>query len=183
MGGELSGIELDGEGKFRSPCTFPLAILFTLDTLGGTCCYLFCYPRSMKCIVVTPEKTVLTQEANFVVLPLIDGEYGVLPNHAPLIARLGAGELRITGTDGQLTHYYLEGGFVEVLGDTVALLTMYSLPVRDLNLAQAEAELDKEQAYFADTASLAGIRQEKLIRQRARVRVARKVAGKTEDPL
>ena len=117
------------------------------------------------------------------VLPLIDGEYGVLPNHAPLIARLGAGELRITGADGQLTHYYLEGGFAEVLEDTVALLTMYSLPALDLDLAQAEAELEKEQAYFADTASLAGIRQEKLIRQRARVRVARKMTEKTENHL
>ena len=130
----------------------------------------------MKCIVVTPEKTVLTQESSFVVLPLIDGEYGILPNHAPLIARLGAGELRLTGTDGQRTHYYIEGGFVEVLGDTIALLTMYSLPAQDLDLLQEEAELEEELASPADAQELAGIRQERLNQHRARVRVARKMA-------
>ena len=133
----------------------------------------------MKCIVVTPEKTVLTQEASFVVLPLIDGEYGVLPNHAPLIARLGAGELRLTGSDGQRMHYYIEGGFVEVLEDTVALLTMYSLPAEDLDLVQAEAELEEELASPTDTLELAGIRQEKLYQHRARVRVARKTAERS----
>ena len=131
----------------------------------------------MKCIVVTPEKTVLTQDANFVVLPLADGEYGILPDHAPLIARLGAGELRITGTDGQMTHYYIEGGFVEVLDDTVALLSMYALPARDLNLAQVEADLEKELADVGDSLELIGIRREKMNTRRARVRVARKMAG------
>ena len=161
-----------------SRSAFPLAILSARDTLVQYPVSLFpsCF---MKCIVVTPEKTVLSQEAAFVVMPLIDGEYGVLPNHAPLIARLGAGELRITGSDGQLMHYYLEGGFAEVLGDTVALLTMYSLPAQDLDLAQAEAELEKELENPADMTSHAGIRQERQNHQRARVRVARKMAEKT----
>jgi len=131
---------------------------------------------SIKCIVVTPEKTVLNQDAAFIVLPLFDGECGILPNHAPLIARLGAGELRITNTDGQLTQYYIEGGFVEVLGDTVALLTMYALPVKDLDLTEAEKELEAEQADSTDIIELAGIRQAKLYNHRARVRVARKMA-------
>jgi len=129
----------------------------------------------MKCIVVTPEKTVLTQEASFVVMPLSDGEYGILPNHAPLIARLGVGELRITGMDGKRTHYYLEGGFAEVLGDTVALLTMYSVPAQDLDLAQAEAELEEELADPDDSIELAGLRQERLSHLRAKIRVARKM--------
>ena len=132
----------------------------------------------MKCIVVTPEKTVLSQDSTFVVLPLFDGECGILPNHAPLIARLGAGELRITGTDGQQTPYYVEGGFVEVLGDTVALLTMYALPAQELDLAEAEAELAEELADHDDSLALAGIRQERLFNCRARVRVAQKMAGR-----
>ena len=133
----------------------------------------------MKCIVVTPEKTVLSQDSTFVVLPLFDGECGIFPNHAPLIARLGAGELRITGTDGQQIPYYVEGGFVEVLGDTVALLTMYALPAQELDLAEAETELEKELANNDDSMALAGIRQERLFNCRARVRVARKMAGQT----
>jgi F-type H+-transporting ATPase subunit epsilon len=135
----------------------------------------------MKCIVVTPEKTVFSQDATFVVLPLADGEYGVLPNHAPLIARLGAGELRLTGDDGKLTHYYIEGGFAEVLGDTVALLTMYALPADELDLAKEEARLDEELANTDNEMSLAGLRLEHLNHHRARVRVAQKMAGKTDS--
>ena len=132
---------------------------------------------SIKCIVVTPEKTVLSQDATFVVLPLYDGECGILPNHAPLIARLGAGELRITGTDGQQTQYYVEGGFVEVLGDVVALLTMYAIPAKDLDLTKAEAELEEDMEDPNDSMLLSGIRQERLYNHRARVRVARKMTG------
>jgi len=134
---------------------------------------------SMKCIVVTPEKTALTQEADFVVIPLVDGECGILPNHAPLIARLGAGELRITGTDGQRTHYYIEGGFAEVLDNTIALLTMYALPAEDLNLADAEKELETELATLDDSPELAEIRQQKLSQRRAKVRVAQKMSERT----
>lgn len=132
----------------------------------------------MKCIVVTPEKTILSQDATFVVLPLFDGECGILPNHSPLIARLGAGELRITGTDGQLVQYYVEGGFAEVLGDTIALLTMYALPASDLDLAEAEAELEKEMIP-TNSQELVGIRQTRQYNYRARVRVARKMTGQT----
>ena len=133
----------------------------------------------MKCLVVTPERTVLNLDAAFVVLPLADGEYGVLPGHAPLIARLGAGELRITGTDGQLTDYYVEGGFVEVLDDTIALMTMYSVPAMDLDLKHAEEQLTKALESPGDTQELIKIRQEKVYTQRARVRVAQKISEKS----
>ena len=132
----------------------------------------------MKCLVVTPEKTVLTLDSTFVVMPLADGEYGILPGHAPLIARLGAGELRITGTDGQLTNYYIEGGFAEILDDMVALLTMYALPAKELDLAHAEEQLQKTQKSSADT-EITRMRQEKLNSLQARVRLARKMAEKT----
>ena len=131
----------------------------------------------MKCIIVTPEKTVLSQDTIFVVLPLFDGECGILSNHAPLIARLGAGELRITDPDGQLIQYYVEGGFVEVLGNTIALLTTYALPARDLDLAIVEAELEKALADTDNTIELASIRRDRLSHSRARVRVAQKMAG------
>ena len=132
----------------------------------------------MKCLVVTPEKTVLNLDTTFVVLPLADGEYGVLPGHAPLIARLGAGELRITSTDGQPMDYYVEGGFVEILDNIIALMTMYSVPVTDLDLKHAEEQLAKAQESPGDTQELIKIRHEKVYNQQARVRVARKVTEK-----
>ena len=49
----------------------------------------------LRVVVVTPEQTVLDATTDFVALPLYDGELGVAPSHAPMIGRLGYGELRI----------------------------------------------------------------------------------------
>ena len=46
----------------------------------------------MRCIVVTPEKTVVDEPAEFVALPLFDGEIGISPRHSPMIGRLGCGD-------------------------------------------------------------------------------------------
>ena len=51
----------------------------------------------LRCIVVTPEETVLEGEASFVALPLFDGEIGIARGHSPMIGRLGFGEMRSTG--------------------------------------------------------------------------------------
>ena len=51
--------------------------------------------EQLRCVVVTPERAVLDEPADFVALPMYDGELGVLPGRAPLIGRLGCGELRI----------------------------------------------------------------------------------------
>ncbi|HEY1067766.1 MAG TPA: F0F1 ATP synthase subunit epsilon, partial [Pirellulales bacterium] len=50
----------------------------------------------LRCIVVTPETTLLEADCEFVVLPLADGELGIAPLHAPLIGALGYGEMRLT---------------------------------------------------------------------------------------
>ncbi len=131
----------------------------------------------MKCLVVSPEKTVLDIEAKSVVLPLVDGEYGVMPKHTPVIARLGAGELRIEGIDGTLTHYYVEGGFVEVLDDVVALLTMHAVPADTLSVEQAQQQLQEALDRPGHTAELATLKEERLQSRRARLRVAKKMAG------
>ncbi len=56
----------------------------------------------MQCIVVTPERTVRDEPAEFVALTLFDGEIGIAPGHTPLIGRLGYGEMRIRR--GDQTH-------------------------------------------------------------------------------
>ncbi len=133
----------------------------------------------MKCLVVSPEKTVLDVEATSIVLPLFDGECGIMPHHAPMIARLGAGELRIKGVDGTDTHYYVEGGFVEVLEDVVALLTMHAQPAAELSVEQAEQQLQAILEKSAGTSELAALKEERLAGRRARLRVAKKMADKT----
>jgi F-type H+-transporting ATPase subunit epsilon len=96
--------------------------------------------KSLKCVVVTPEKAVLDEAADFVVVPMFDGELGVAPDRLPLIGRLGFGELRIT-QGNQTKHFYVDGGFVQVRANVVTVLTSKAMDVKDIKIEQAQAVL------------------------------------------
>src|SRR5438132_13766982 len=95
---------------------------------------------ALTCTVVTPEQTALETKADFVALPLFDGEIGIAANHSPLIGRLGYGEMRIK-SGGQTQVFYVDGGFVQVADNVVAVLTNRAIPARSLNAAAAEVQL------------------------------------------
>ena len=127
----------------------------------------------LQCIVVTPETTVLDEPSRFVALPLYDGEIGIAPAHTPLIGRLGCGELRIDR--GQtVDRYYVEGGFVEVLGDVVSILTNRAIPADQLDAQVAEEHLATARSRPANTPELMAIRDRAVLQSRAQVRVARR---------
>ena len=96
--------------------------------------------KNLKCVVVTPEKAVLDEPADFVVVPMFDGELGVALDRLPLIGRLGFGELRIT-QGNQTKHFYVDGGFVQVRSNVVTVLTSKAMDVKDLKIDQAKAVL------------------------------------------
>src|SRR2546421_113268 len=96
--------------------------------------------RTLQCVVVTPERAVLDQTADFVALPMYDGELGVLPGRAPLIGRLGYGELRVRH-DGQTAHYFIDGGFAQVRSNIVTVLTPRAIKASDINVPAAEQAL------------------------------------------
>ena len=127
----------------------------------------------MQCIVVTPEKSLLDQPADFVAVPLADGEIGIAPGHTPLVGRLGAGELRITH-EGQTSRYYVESGFVEVVSDVVTLLTNRAVPARDLKVEVLQVQLDAARDRPAHTADQMQQRDHAVALTRAQLRVARR---------
>ncbi len=125
----------------------------------------------LQCIVVTPEKTLLDEQVDFVALPLYDGELGVLPGHAPMIGRLGAGELRMRiGND--VVRYYVEGGFVEVLDNVVSLVTTHAVPAEELEVDEVEEELKSALAQKADSEELLEKRTREVTAARAKLRTA-----------
>jgi F-type H+-transporting ATPase subunit epsilon len=94
-------------------------------------------PGKVRCTVVTPERAVLDSTANMVILPMYDGELGVLPGRAPLIGRLGAGELRLnTGTS--VVRYFIEPGFVQVRNNVISVLTAKAQKAEDVTPALAQ---------------------------------------------
>lgn len=72
--------------------------------------------------VISPERTIFEGEADLVVAPAWDGEVGVLRGHAPLMALLGEGELRIRQGDAE-DRFFVAGGFLQVVDDTVTVLS------------------------------------------------------------
>jgi F-type H+-transporting ATPase subunit epsilon len=127
----------------------------------------------LRCIVVTPEETLRDTAAAFVALTLYDGEIGIAPKHAPMIGRLGSGEMRITAS-GRTDHYYIEGGFVEVLHDTVSVLTPKAVPAEELDDAAALEQLEAARGRPANTPELMAARDRAVAQARAQYHVARR---------
>jgi F-type H+-transporting ATPase subunit epsilon len=98
--------------------------------------------RELRCVVVTPERALLEEPADFVALPLYDGEIGILPGRAPMVGRLGYGELRIK-KDNVVKRYYVDGGFVQVRANVVTVLTSRALEAGEVSTASAEMAREK----------------------------------------
>jgi F-type H+-transporting ATPase subunit epsilon len=127
--------------------------------------------RIVMVSVVTPEATLVQSPAQFVALPLFDGELGVLPGHSPFIGRLGYGELRVE--EGNNTRrFYIDGGFVQVADNAVSVLTNSAIPADKLDTATARDELAAAQSRKANTPELLEIRDRALLQARAKVRIA-----------
>lgn len=75
----------------------------------------------LKVSVISPESVLFEGETDSVVAPAYDGEVGILTGHAPLMALLGDGELRL-GTGGG-PRFKVSGGFMQVLNDQVRVVT------------------------------------------------------------
>jgi F-type H+-transporting ATPase subunit epsilon len=98
-------------------------------------------PESLKCVVVTPERAVLDEPVDFVALPMYDGELGVLRGRAPLIGRLGYGELRLR--HGTMTRrFFVDGGFAQVRSNVVTVLTPRAIRGEDIDVQTATQTLE-----------------------------------------
>lgn len=127
--------------------------------------------RVLECTVVTPEATVLETPAQFIALPLFDGEIGIGPQHAPMIGRLGYGEMRVTEGDRTI-RFLVEGGFVQVTGNHVSVLTSRAIPAEELDADVAEELLSAALARPAHGDDELAIKERNVSQARAQRRVA-----------
>lgn len=127
--------------------------------------------KVLECIVVTPEATALQTPAQFVALPLYDGELGVAPGHSPFIGRLGFGELRVE-EGGKTLRFYVDGGFVQVANDQVAVLTNHAIPAEKLDVAVAREQLAAARNRPSNSPELMAIRERAQLQARAQLRIA-----------
>lgn len=120
--------------------------------------------------VITPERKVLSQAVDEVVVPGMDGELGILPDHTPLISRLQTGVLSYrTGTDRQLLH--VSGGFVEVLPGHVSVLSDVAERPEEIDLERAQRARERAERRLATLGEDVDFRRAELKLQRAMIRI------------
>jgi F-type H+-transporting ATPase subunit epsilon len=106
--------------------------------------------NSLRVRLVTPERILIDTAASAVELPAKNGYMEVLYGHAPLLAELGAGDVRLhggadTGSGGGEQIYNVSWGFVEVLPDRVTILANDALKPEEIDVQRAQQQLDRGQ--------------------------------------
>ena len=94
---------------------------------------------SMHLRIVTPEAKIYDDQVDDVLLPGVEGEMGILPNHSALMTQIKPGELRIK-KGGEIIPLAVGEGFVEITGDTISVLT---------DLAVKESDIDEQKTQEA----------------------------------
>jgi F-type H+-transporting ATPase subunit epsilon len=132
--------------------------------------------------IVTPDASFFDGQARSAVLPAWDGELGVLPGHAPLIARLGHGVARVTPETGEPVRIAVYGGFVKIQDDLVTVLAggaakqTAAANEADAKKALADAEKRLDEVRAQGKAGLATLpeAEEKVRRARTWLRLVAK---------
>ena len=96
--------------------------------------------------VVTPTDVVVDEAVELVVVPGGDGDFGVLPGHAPLMSTLRPGTVTIYERDRALRSVFVSAGFAEVFADRCIVLAEEAVPVTAITAEMVEARLGEARA-------------------------------------
>ena len=100
---------------------------------------------ALRLSIMTPERRVYSEEVDVVIVPGVEGQLGILPNHAPMLTALTCGELRVRQGDEE-EIFAISGGFMEVQSDRVTILANTAERAEDIDLERAEAARRRAEA-------------------------------------
>ena len=100
---------------------------------------------------VSPEASIISSEVEMVLIPGIDGDAGILPNHSPFMTTLRQGIVEVTFEEGNVKRYLVEGGFADITQDKMTILAENSLNLSDSdsNTLKNEIEIINEKLVSA----------------------------------
>lgn len=126
--------------------------------------------------VVTPDRLVLSTQAEVVVCPGAEGQFGVLPGHIPFLSALEIGEMYYKA-GGKTEYLAVSGGFAEVTGEKVTIVAESAEMGREIDVERARRALERAEKRIAagKTAEIDWARAEAALR---RSLVRAKVAGR-----
>jgi F-type H+-transporting ATPase subunit epsilon len=105
---------------------------------------------SFKFELVSPERLLLSEDVDQVLVPGSEGDFTMLANHAPVLAILRPGLLDVTLQDGKEQRYYVRGGFAEAGPDGLTVLARLAINIDELDRAKLNQEIKNAEEDVAD---------------------------------
>jgi F-type H+-transporting ATPase subunit epsilon len=105
---------------------------------------------TFKFELITPERMLLSEDANQVLVPGFEGEFTVLPGHAPVISALRPGVVDAALADARKVRVFVKGGLAEVAADRLTVLAERAIPVETMDAGVIAAELQTAEAELAE---------------------------------
>jgi F-type H+-transporting ATPase subunit epsilon len=91
--------------------------------------------------LVSPERLLVSEPVEMVVVPGTEGDFGVLPGHAPLVSTVRPGVIAVFEGSKVVQRIFVAGGFAEVTGERCTVLAEQAMPVADIDRAAADNEI------------------------------------------
>ncbi len=105
--------------------------------------------ENIKLEIVTPDKSVVSEDAQIVVAPGMLGDFGVLIGHTPFMTTLRIGAVKYKDADGAERAVFVSGGFAEALPDKVTILAESAERRRDIVVERARSALERARKRLA----------------------------------
>ena len=105
--------------------------------------------------LVSPEKLLLSESVEMVVVPGADGDFGILPRHAPLISSLRTGVIAVYRQNRRdvSERIFVDGGFAEVTPERCTVLAEQAMPVEEIDRSATEQQLKNAREDLSDATS------------------------------
>ncbi len=100
--------------------------------------------------LVSPERLLISQAVEMVVLPGAEGDFGALPEHAPTVAALRPGVISVFENNQVIERVFVAGGFAEVTPERCTVLAERALPVAELDRSGAERAIAEAREDLAE---------------------------------
>jgi F-type H+-transporting ATPase subunit epsilon len=100
--------------------------------------------------LVSPERLLLSEDVEMVVVPGTEGDFGVLPRHTPMISTVRPGVIRVFENGAVKDSIFVSGGFAEVTPERCTVLADQAMPLDEIDRAQAEQSLKEAREDLAD---------------------------------
>jgi F-type H+-transporting ATPase subunit epsilon len=107
---------------------------------------------------VSPEASIVSSEVEMVLIPGIDGDAGILPNHSPFMTTLRQGIVEVTFEEGNVKRYLVEGGFADITQDKMTILAENSL-----NLSDSDSNALKNEIEIINEKLVSAVDNEKIL--------------------